>query len=72
MGTRAGGSALLWPRDRAARRLGTIEAEICRILEQFPALQERTFVMPRRSLTAPRRARPQASTSRYRVGPVLH
>jgi hypothetical protein len=38
MGTRVGGSALLWSRGRAGERLAAIQVEIRQILHDYPDL----------------------------------
>ncbi len=70
MATRAGGSPLLWSRDRAGRRLGVIELEIRRILEEFPTLQPR-----RRARVHPTRvryARTRQAAVKHETRPRFH
>lgn len=60
MGTRVGGSALLWSRGRAGERLAAIQVEIRQILQDYPDLHG---TRPYRDLTvAPQSTRPKDRT----------
>ena len=68
MGTRVGGSALLWSRGRAGERLAAIQVEIRQILRDYPDLHGARAI--RNGALGPQAPRPAKGT---RLVPrVLH